>query len=572
MNTKNTPFKRILLFSYLSFSIPALLLLFVLISYTISSQIKTEVKDYQGLLEYYGNNTAESIDDSVHNLNNLTSTSPFQLMHYGNSAIQVHQSAYELLPIIQSYVMQESCIGGYFLYDAEYSYYCPIYRQTYAYPDQALIKEFLTQPAYPVSMRNTWIPFELSDRTVLLRLSGFDSTICALMIDPSLNDIMKSDVTGTSDEQFFFYTTKNEGEPYADYEILGNQTFPCSGNQESFIELNTRKWRVLQYSLKDYDLQLCCLLPYRNIWLSMNVYQKLLLMCIILLFFYNAFMLIRVLYPRVVSPLHELSSMMQKISSGSLELRIPENQKIDEYLHFSQTLNQMLDNIKHLKIESYTRQLDLQQAQLQYLQLQIRPHFYLNCLKGLYSMAEKKQYPLLQESILSLADYFRYMFKNNHDLISFSDEIHAVSSYLKLQQLNFSRNPKVTMDISSDVADLPLLPLSILTFVENSIKHAAAQRNIKIHIHATILSTEEQPVMNISISDNCGGFSSEALEALNHLDSRDFLYQDYHVGIYNVYYRMKLTYGDSAVLAFYNNTTGGTVELFIPITKEAETK
>lgn len=39
--------------------------------------------------------------------------------------------------------------------------------------------------------------------------------------------------------------------------------------------------------------------------------------------------------------------------------------------------------------------------------------------------------------LLALSDYFRYIFRNNKQLVSLSEEIHSVSSYISLQRLNF---------------------------------------------------------------------------------------------------------------------------------------
>ena len=97
---------------------------------------------------------------------------------------------------------------------------------------------------------------------------------------------------------------------------------------------------------------------------------------------------------------------MQKVGNGNLSLRVNDNYDLLELQRFGQTFNEMLTKINDLKLEAYEKKLDLKQAQLQYLQLQIRPHFYLNCLKSLYGMAEKKQYGEIQESILALSEYF----------------------------------------------------------------------------------------------------------------------------------------------------------------------
>ena len=51
------------------------------------------------------------------------------------------------------------------------------------------------------------------------------------------------------------------------------------------------------------------------------------------------------------------------------------------------------------------------------------------------------------------SEYFRYIFRNNIELVSLEEEIHSVSSYIKLQQLYFSCWPELGIDISADTTD-----------------------------------------------------------------------------------------------------------------------
>lgn len=44
------------------------------------------------------------------------------------------------------------------------------------------------QPIHLSEERNRWIPFMLSDRVVLIRMIGYNTTICAVMVDPSLDN------------------------------------------------------------------------------------------------------------------------------------------------------------------------------------------------------------------------------------------------------------------------------------------------------------------------------------------------------------------------------------------------
>ena len=54
---------------------------------------------------------------------------------------------------------------------------------------------------------------------------------------------------------------------------------------------------------------------------------------------------------------------------------------------------------------------------MNYLQLQIRPHFFLNCLNTIYSMAQTQLYEEIMKMSMITSNYFRYIFQNTQDLV-----------------------------------------------------------------------------------------------------------------------------------------------------------
>ena len=86
----------------------------------------------------------------------------------------------------------------------------------------------------------------------------------------------------------------------------------------------------------------------------------------------------------------------------------------------------MADNIKRLKIEKYEARLWRQKMELRNLQLQIRPHFLLNTFNLMYSLSQMDDRENLENTILYMADYFRYIFRSNQDLESFSLELNLI--------------------------------------------------------------------------------------------------------------------------------------------------
>ena len=64
-----------------------------------------------------------------------------------------------------------------------------------------------------------------------------------------------------------------------------------------------------------------------------------------------------------------------------------------------------------LKIDAYERERQRQRGQLEYLQLQIKPHFFLNCMTSIHSMAQLHLDEEIQRMAAATAEYFRYIFQ-----------------------------------------------------------------------------------------------------------------------------------------------------------------
>lgn len=566
--------KYILYSTFFAISVPTLLLLFLLTGYTIHRQAEADRTDIHIQLSQISTNMENILKRCETQLTNLSALgTPFQIFHHSDTQLEKYTYAYEIMETLQPLLTQDPALGGFFLYSATTDYYHPAYQSNtnpvkmlYSYADQQKIKEFLTRREHPSSERNCWIPFALSDKTVLIRMVGYDTSVLAVIVDPSL-DTSVSEALKLSPETLIFYSSKS-GSPYTSGLFSEEYLFPYIEKYYEVRYHDDNKYQLIHAPVGEYDLQLCHLVSYQGIFSHLNIFQKILILVLVLLII-SMSLIWSYLFKKIIYPIHTLTDTMNKVGNGEFSLRAAENSTVEELQKLGNTFNQMLDNIHRLKLDAYERKIDLQQARLQYLQLQIRPHFYLNCLKGLFSMAEKKQYHEIQESVLALSEYFRYIFRNNHEFVTLAEETRSVSSYLKLQELYFSCYPKLSMEISADSTECLIPPLSILTFVENSIKHCTDTAHIKIHIKTALVTMDGQSWLNITISDNCGGFSKEALQTLNHLDQHDFLYKDYHVGIYNVYYRMKLNYNEKCTMAFYNIEEQGCVELLIPTQKGA---
>ena len=267
----------------------------------------------------------------------------------------------------------------------------------------------------------------------------------------------------------------------------------------------------------------------------------------------------------VLKPLKDLEKGIEKIRDGNLETRIAVNHGTPrEFLSVYRTLNEMAERIKTLKIDSYENELKRKQYEIQFLSLQIEPHFYLNSMKYVYALAQTRQYDKVQSIALNLSGYFRYLTYDSGKKVALQKELEHVGYYLDI--VNAGTINHVTVSVMMDTsAEQVLVPkLLVQTFVENSVKHGTAKnRDLNIDIEVRILGAEPEKFVRLRVCDDGGGFSEAYIAQTR---EQGFVSHGKHAGLSNLYNRLGLLYpAGQTFMAISNNETGGaTVEILLP--------
>ncbi|MDZ7897168.1 MAG: sensor histidine kinase [Arcicella sp.] len=109
-----------------------------------------------------------------------------------------------------------------------------------------------------------------------------------------------------------------------------------------------------------------------------------------------------------------------------------------------------------------------------FLQAQINPHFLYNTLNFIYSEAIMVS-DSVAESILTLSDIMRYtLTETGQDkIVSLYSEINHIKNYIKIQKMRFGNELYLDMTIEGEenINHLEILPLVLISFVENIFKH-----------------------------------------------------------------------------------------------------
>lgn len=259
-----------------------------------------------------------------------------------------------------------------------------------------------------------------------------------------------------------------------------------------------------------------------------------------------------------------LEEAISKVENGDFSARveIPEHAAA-ELVRIGDGFNSMVSNTEHLIQENRRTSLEQRNAELSALEAQIDPHFLYNTLDTInWKAIENEQYEI-SEMIVALADILRYIVKNAAGVTTLNRELAWLEQYMMLQSLKLGRTPNLEIIVSEDVMSCKIHKLLLQPFVENAIKYGFAEKagECELLITAKLAGTQ----LHIMIEDNGLGMSSEMLERLND-ESQEY---KGHVGVSNVRKRLKLYYGEEAMVYFESVQGEYTrAHLFIPVEEQ----
>jgi two-component system, LytTR family, sensor histidine kinase AlgZ len=166
-------------------------------------------------------------------------------------------------------------------------------------------------------------------------------------------------------------------------------------------------------------------------------------------------------------------------------------------------------------------------AELNFLKAQINPHFLFNTLNNLYFLAYS-QSPNTTEVIEKLSKMMRYMiYESNHAQVPLSKEIEYMQNYISLERLRLNNEIPVCFEVKGNPDQVMIVPLILITFLENAFKHGVSANNPGAWVKIKIQTTDEGLVYTVENSKL--PFNAEPLEKSG-------------IGLQNVRRRLDLIY------------------------------
>lgn len=247
-------------------------------------------------------------------------------------------------------------------------------------------------------------------------------------------------------------------------------------------------------------------------------------------------------------PIHELCDELGKIDLEKGRHYQPVDTDIFELEYLSEAIGELTvkleESMHHVVM---LKEFEMQSKMLA-LQAQMQPHFLVNTLTTMGSMAEQTGNQNISRMCLNLTQMFRYISAEGSGGVPLYEEIKHVNRYVDIMKERFP-NAGVEIDIPLEMMNIRIPKLVIQPLVENSFKYCN-----RSHPYIRVVgSMAEDGHWRIKVSDNGEGISEERAEEILHkcrksIEGVNSLSTKIDgMGLVNVYVRLHLFYRKDVV-------------------------
>jgi two-component system sensor histidine kinase YesM len=251
-------------------------------------------------------------------------------------------------------------------------------------------------------------------------------------------------------------------------------------------------------------------------------------------------------------PIDSLQKAIAAIDSGQLNYQIQPFQQNTEFQHLIMAFNSMVRQIERQKIEAYECKIEQDRIMMQYLQLQIEPHFYLNALNTINAMAQVGDTDLIVKQTKNLSDYMSFITKSKGGTVTIREELDHIKNYMDILETRMGSGFICTVELDEALASFKIPPLAIQILVENVMKYVFdIYANTEIHIKVRRLRRDGQCGISLSVEDNGRGYPEDILR---HFGKEG---ESGGIGLQNIRKRLFYLYGEKAAFQISNRPEGG---------------
>lgn len=512
-------------------------------------------------------------------LSTLYNNSDLSSLSYSEDVLSISVSETRLQRTLNSYLSCYSTVDGLFFYSIQNDRFVSAVRDPNSF-SPAYFKDFMRSPDEPdrydelraqlISGGGSYIFYQIGDKYCLAHMFAYNNMIGGIWVD--LDTIMEKLEQSTSkDTLCVFFNLSELEEPVGNYPVDPSLLQRVWTKDVQVVPYAGARFLTFQVQPSFCTGSLLLLMPYSQLRQALELHYILQGVFILGLAFCFAatFLLFK---SRLRLPIREL----YRISAAVRESRQPEVIRLQppsrcrEVREINEEVLHLLEYIASLENQVLKEQLLKKEYELLSLRNQVSPHFLINCLSIISSMAGTSvSRSILRSMISTLAKHLRYTLSSK-SYVSLAEEISFVKNYYELNNYRYPDSLSYKIDIRGLCDNATVFPCLILMLSENSIKYNLSTDE-KLELHITVWEEEAESgktFVHLCHQDSGNGFPEQILEDLNRPDpSLKEISDGSRIGLYHIKKRILLAYGGCHGSVHFSNhpeTGGAQVDIIFP--------
>jgi sensor histidine kinase YesM len=201
----------------------------------------------------------------------------------------------------------------------------------------------------------------------------------------------------------------------------------------------------------------------------------------------------------ITVPLKRFQKKMESTVKANLKVKLKEDGR-GEILALTRSFNMMINDINGLLERLRLEERQKQFVRFQVLLAQMNPHFLLNTLNTIKSIALDRDQDDIYEICISLGKILETTLNMEVDLILLKDEIILIDSYMDIQKARFGHGITISYEVEDELLFALIPKFCLQPLVENALLHGFGQSLQNGHIH--IKAAAKNSLLYLEVADN----------------------------------------------------------------------
>lgn len=322
------------------------------------------------------------------------------------------------------------------------------------------------------------------------------------------------------------------------------------------IQIGQNRYLCIYQKIEKVNWTVLSMIPLTTIYKDINA-LGLKISIISLLFIFFTISLGVIISRKIALPLIKLKNRIKNFPYKNKIL--PDTTLTDEITLLSKEYENIIDELAKTINHLLKEQEEKRKAELQALQMQIKPHFLYNTINSIKCLLWAGKTELIEPTINALVSLLEQTISRNEELITIAAELQCVKDYIYIQEIRSNHKIRLNLKIPPALQKCYIPKLLLQPLVENAIFHGFEPKQPKgkiwgsLSIYATAVGDDIQ----LEVLDDGVGMEQRVAEKLlteGQLGPRRFT----GIGVKNVLERIQLYFGSRYGLTIRSEPGVGT--------------